>query len=73
MLGKILIKAVNIVCGWTFLTLHHGYNVILEEMERDYYGGNKFDVKIRINVELHLTGFMLLGNGKGNDVTTVNL
>ena len=62
----------NIVCEWTFLTLR-GYNVILEEMERDYYGGNKFDFKIRINVELYLTGFMLLGNGKGNDVTTVNL
>ena len=30
-------------------------------------------LKIRINVELHLTGFMLLGNGKGSDATTVNL
>ena len=29
--------------------------------------------KIRINVELYLTGFMLLRNGKGNDVTTVNM
>ena len=72
MLGKILIKAVNIVCGWTSLTLH-GYNVKLEEMERDYYGGNKFDFKIRINVELYLTGLMLLGNGRGSDVETVNL
>ena len=30
-------------------------------------------LKIRINVELYLTGLMLLGNGKGSDVTTANL
>ena len=30
-------------------------------------------LKIRINVELYLTGLMLLGNGRGSYVTRVNL
>ena len=30
-------------------------------------------LKIRINVELYLTGLMLLENVRGSDVTTVNL
>ena len=67
MLGKIVLKVVNIVAYFTDITWIRLY---FEEMERDFYGRNKYD-KIRISVVLYHTVFRLLENRKGNDFTTI--